>query len=191
MPILCLYQNYQELQLLVKAGDSVVTRDIPLEANKLTSTLSRNLIVEIESLLKQSEVDFQALAKIACVHGPSSFTALRITLAALQGIALINSAKVYTCSLLKLEAFASQHKDILLSNQKGGGFFQSFTFTTAGIPTVFSEVFLQENVVCPSLTADVSHLLTLAEREENWGSYHLLQPFYGQTPVFKKKQPFP
>lgn len=189
MTIFCLYQDYERIQLLLNYKGKLSIKNIDLERERLTSTLSSQLVLEIQNLCSTAGTDLENITHISCTNGPSSFTGLRITLATLQGLALTNKAKTYVCSTLKLEAFATGKKQVYVPNGKGEYFEQLFGFSNS-IPVPEEEpriVSLEKEL---TLKATAQDLLKIAELEDNWGSYQLLQPFYGHTPEYKKKRNF-
>lgn len=187
MILLCLHQDFDHVELLLKTDTQFFTKAITCEKGKLTSTLSSTLIPEIEELCKKCNVVLKNITHIACTHGPGSFTGLRITLATLQGLAIANKIKIYSTSSLHLMA----HKlgqfpvDVSTSNSKGAFFSQSFDQMN-GIPVPLTDIHITPSP--DSYTpVDAQDLCKLALLENRWSGIEGLMPVYGHNPIFRKK----
>ncbi len=200
MTIIAVDQGYHFCALALKSKNKVFKRTLTLDTKKLTSTLTGTFVQELQQLCSEADIALGDMRFIAATVGPSSFTGLRVTLAALQGIAFGNQAKVFACTRLALQAFKAfqntpemTHYTSFLSNQRGAFFSQEFSQQNSLVKEI-SPVSLVSFADYPQKNYDedtdtASDLIAFAEKisENAWGDYTNLVPFYGHDPVFKRK----
>ena len=187
--MLCLYQDFHQVELLLHTPQKKQCVQIPYDSRRLTSTLSSDLIPTIQQLGGTCGVKLSEIETIACIHGPGSFTGLRITLAALQGIAIVRNLAVYTTSSLKVIAFKSTNIGTFLvstENSKGAYFSQTFSKKDGGIPVTEDDIHMTQHCGV-SEKIDVHDLYALALAEGDFGGLARLYAVYGHTPVFSTK----
>jgi len=117
-------------------------------------------------------------------------------LAALQGIAFANQAKVFACTRLELDAYRAfqessdlQRYTSYLSNQRGEAFTQSFEHHN-NFPHAMTDVTLATPIKDTAELQDTAHYLldiVAVAPFDRVEAYTSLIPFYGHTPEFKKK----
>jgi len=209
MKILAIDTSYHGCSLAVQgeSQDSPSFKHLDLQASHLTTTLSTQFIPSVQELCQAQNIPLQDITHIATTTGPASFTGLRITLAALQGIAFANNTKILAVTRLKLLAqhyFQSNHDEnitIHLDNQRGHYFSQAFQKNGDNLPLETSDVTLIEehkaeksyDAVSPqdlvALLLKNVHILNRHEKQEGIAVFQGsegLSPFYGHTPEFKK-----
>lgn len=131
--ILALDCSFAGLSLALRAANGQIWRFATPE------TRSSDLLpVELEKILKQSDISAENIAAVALTVGPGSFTGCRLGLAAAEALRLLNPA-LQIVGLSTLQALALQtartHQpegDITLILDAAGGQAYAQTFTAAG-----------------------------------------------------------
>ncbi len=201
MIILAVDTSYHGCVIALKVGDLVTKHRLDLRPDQLTTTLSTQLIPLVLEMCEAAGISLSQVTHIAATTGPASFTGLRITLSALQGITLANKAKVYSTTRLHLLAYhlmqeIQGERTISIDNQRSGSFIQTFhKETIEALPQAISEVNVIEGIAESEDELSLSNVnlavslldFALGDNSIAWGGVEQLVPFYGHTPTFKKK----
>ena len=91
------------------------------------------LITNIENILEKNNTEYKDLDLVVTSNGPGSFTSIRISLAAAQGIAIATEKNFYAVSKMDALAYYASHKTskknvtVVVDAKRGQLFCQNFS----------------------------------------------------------------
>ena len=120
----CLYLDASRSSL----GLAVQLGDIWIDAGVLDGRHDAVLLPTVTRVLAAHATSLEAIDSVVCVHGPGSFTGLRITVAAVHALHLVTQCQVLPVDQLSLMAFVAQSQgldppyDVVLDARMGDAY---------------------------------------------------------------------
>jgi hypothetical protein len=186
MTILGIYVHLNTVHLSLKKESSITLESVHHLDEKM---LSSDLPILIQDIIKDDIPNCIAIHK-----GPGGFTALRVSLALIQGLALGWGSKLFTPTHFEFLHYAYNIKEGFIVIDHNGAILPGVEIVNGEVKSVkpFSmDEAKQKNAVLTSSIDGInlsSILIEMAEkRQDQWSDSCQVEPYYGILPQYKQK----